>query len=179
MPHMPALQLHAPAHPRPYAFWVLWGLLLLTVIAGVGVIAFPTFYIMPFKTQDTRLLVWALMARTVAPTVTLVAAAVAAILAVLTVLRTRRWWLRPLPLLILAPVVLGAWFARQNHFEWMFAPQTTMAHVEAAKATFVRPDDIVMAVERQGAAIAYPIRQLGYHHIANDLVAGEPIVATY
>lgn len=167
----------APAHGR--APYVLWTLFVLTAIAGVGVIAFPTFYIMPFKTQDARLLGWALTARTIAPTMTLVAAIVAALLAVLTTLRTRRRWLRPLPLLVLAPVVVGAWFARQNHFEWMFAPQTTMAHVDAAKATFVKPDDLVMAVVRQGVAIAYPIRQLGYHHIANDLVAGEPIVATY
>lgn len=164
---------------RPRAPYVLWALLLLTVIAGVGVIAFPTFYIMPFKTQDAHLLGWALTARTIAPTVTLVAAIVAAILAVLTTLRTRRRWLRPLPILVLAPVVLGAWFARQNHFEWMFAPQTTMVHVDAAKATFVKPDDLVMAVDRQGVAVAYPIRQLGYHHIANDLLGGEPIVATY
>jgi len=174
---MSAPRTHGPSRPRvPY---VLWTLLLLTVIAGVGVIAFPTFYIMPFKTQDARLLGWALTARTIAPIVTLVAAIVAALLAVLTTLRTRRRWLRPLPLLVLAPVVLGAWFARQNHFEWMFAPQTTMAHVDAAKATFVKPDDLVMAVDRQGVAVAYPIRQLGYHHIANDLLGGEPIVATY
>jgi hypothetical protein len=166
--------------PSPLrTLYVLWALLVVTVIAGVGVIAFPTLYIMPFKTQDARLLNWALAARTVAPTVTLVAAIVAAFFAVLVTLRTGRRWLRPLPLLMLAPVVLGAWFARQNHFEWMFAPQTTMTHVDAAKATFVRPDDIVMAIERKGAAIAYPIRQLGYHHIANDLIAGEPIVATY
>ena len=61
----------------------------------------------------------------------------------------------------------------------MFTPQTTIAHVDAAKATFVQPDDLVMAVAREGAAIAYPIRQLAYHHIVNDVVAGEPIVATY
>ena len=174
---MTAPRTQRPSRSRvPY---VLWTLLLLTVIAGVGVIAFPTFYIMPFKTQDARLLGWALTARTFAPTVTLVAAIVAALLAVLTTLRTHRRWLRPLPLLVLAPVVLGAWFARQNHFEWMFAPQTTMTHVDAAKATFVKPDDLVMAVDRQGVAVAYPIRQLGYHHIANDLLGGEPIVATY
>ncbi len=157
--------------PRPYG---LWTLLVLTVAIGFGVIAFPTLYIMPFKTQDARVLGWALTARTLAPTVTLVAAIVATILAVLTILRTRRWWLRPLPLLVLAPVILGAWFARQNHFEWMFAPQTTLVHVDADKATFVQPDDLVMAVARQGAAIAYPIRQLAYHHVVNDLVAGEP-----
>ena len=173
---MSAHRPYALTPSRPYA---LWALLVLTVVAGVGVIAFPTLYIMPFKTQDDRLLGWALTARTHAPTVTLVAVVVASILAVLTVLRLRRWWTRALPLLLVAPVVLGAWFARQNHFEWMFTPQTTIAHVEAAKATFVEPDDLVMAVARDGAAIAYPIRQLGYHHIANDLLAGEPIVATY
>lgn len=151
----------------------------MTVAVGFGVIAFPTLYIMPFKTQDARLLSWALAARTLAPTVTLVAAILAAVIAVLTALRTRRWWLRPLPLLVLAPVVFGAWFARQNHFEWMFAPQTNVVHVDAAKATFVQPDDLVMAVGGGKDAIAYPIRQLAYHHIANDLLAGEPIVATY
>ncbi len=171
-----------PARPnltQPHPAYAFWALLVLAAAAGVGVIAFPTLYIMPFKTQDARVLGWALTARTLAPTVTLVAATLTAILAVLTILRTRRWWVRALPLLVLAPVVLAAWFARQNHFEWMFAPQTTIAHVEAGQATFVEPDDLVMAVERQGAAIAYPIRQLAYHHIANDLVAGEPIVATY
>jgi hypothetical protein len=36
-----------------------------------------------------------------------------------------------------------------------------------------------MAVTRQGVAVAYPIRQLAYHHVVNDLVSGEPIAATY
>jgi hypothetical protein len=175
MPQMPATRTDAP-RSRPY---VLWTLLVLAVAIGFGVIAFPTLYIMPFKTQDARVFGWALPARTLAPMLTLVAAIVATILAVLTILRTRRWWLRPLPLLVLAPVILGAWFARQNHFEWMFAPQTSLVHVDADKATFVRPDDLVMAVARQGAAIAYPIRQLAYHHVVNDFVAGEPIAATY
>jgi hypothetical protein len=173
---MSARRPHAPTSPRPYA---LWALLVLTVAAGFGVIAFPTLYIMPFKTHDDELIGWALTARTVAPTVTLVAAVLASILAVLVILRTGRWWLRAFPVLLLIPVVAGAWFARQNHFEWMFAPQTTIAHVDADKATFVQPDDLVMAVARDGAAIAYPIRQLAYHHIANDTLAGEPIVATY
>ena len=86
---------------------------------------------------------------------------------------------RALPLLLLAPVLLGAWFARQNHFEWMFAPQTTSRTSTRRRPPSSSADDLVMAVERQGAAIAYPIRQLAYHHIVNDVVAGEPIVATY
>ena len=162
--------------PTPYG---LWALLVLTAAIGVGVIAFPTLYIMPFKSQDARVFGWALTARMLAPTITVVAAVLAGLLAVLTIRRTRRWWVRVVPVLLVAPVVLGAWFARQNHFEWMFAPQTTLAHVDATQATFVEPDDLVMGVTRQGVAVAYPIRQLAYHHVVNDLVAGEPIAATY
>src|ERR1700752_391564 len=143
MPDMTDPRTRARKPRRPYA---LWALLVLTVIAGVGVIAFPTLYIMPFKTQKDRLLTWALTSRTHPPTVTLVSAVVALTLAVLTMLRLRRWWTRALPLLLVAPVLVGAWFARQNHFEWMFTPQTTIAHVDAAKATFVQSDDLVMAV---------------------------------
>ena len=46
---MPARRTYASTPPRPYG---LWALLVLTVAAGFGVIAFPTLYIMPFKTQD-------------------------------------------------------------------------------------------------------------------------------
>ena len=165
-------------HMRIRTGWLVAALTVVVAI-GVGVIAFPTFYVMPFRTQDPQTLAWALAARTVAPTVTAVAAAVAAVLALAAAWRVRRRWLKPLPLLLLAPVLVGAWFARQNHFEWMFAPQTAIEHVAADRATFVEPDDLVMSVVRDGAAVAYPVRQLAYHHIANDLVAGEPIVATY
>ena len=39
--------------------------------------------------------------------------------------------------------------------------------------------EMVIAVKVNGAARAYPIRSMSYHHIYNDVVAGEPIVATY
>jgi hypothetical protein len=158
--------------------WI-WAALLLMVVGGLAVIAFPTFYIMPFRTQDDRTLAWALSARTMAPGVTLASAVVAGGLTIWLVVRGRRWWTRLAPLVVVAPLGLATWFAHQNHYEWMFAPQAALEHIAADKATFVEPDDLVMAVERQGTSVAYPIRQLAYHHIANDVVAGEPIVATY
>jgi Protein of unknown function (DUF3179) len=30
-----------------------------------------------------------------------------------------------------------------------------------------------------GASRAYPIRQMGYHHVVNDTLGGVPIIATY
>ena len=175
----PSCRRAAPTSPRPNRPYALWALLVLTVVAGVGVIAFPTLYIMPFKTQDDRLLTWALTARTHAPTVTLVAAVVALMLAVLTMLRLRRWWTRALPLLLVAPVLLGAWFARQNHFEWMFTPQTTSrtsmgpGHLRPVR----RPGDGRRARRRRhrlSRSARSPITTS-----SRTLVAGEPIVATY
>jgi hypothetical protein len=159
--------------------WPLWIALVLTVAVGVGIIAFPTLYIMPFKPQASRTMQWALAARTMAPTVTAVAVGLSLLWVALLGSRLRRWWTRALALLVLIPVGGGAWFARQNHFEWMFNPLKQPEYVDAAKATFVHNDDIVMAVNIRGASVAYPILQLGYHHIVNDVVSGEPIVATY
>lgn len=174
------MSLAAPRHRRPNALTPALWILLLTVSAiGIGVIAFPTFYVMPFKTQQAHAFEWALRARTVAPAVTIAAAVVAAGLAAVLAMRTRRWWLKPLPVLVAALVAAGAWFARQNHFEWMFAPQSVVAHVAAEKASFVTRDDLVMAVAIGDEAVAYPIRQVAYHHVVNDVVGGEPIAATY
>ena len=39
--------------------------------------------------------------------------------------------------------------------------------------------DLVLGVQIGDQARAYPVRAMGYHHLVNDLIAGEPIVATY
>jgi hypothetical protein len=159
--------------------WPLWIALLATIAVGVGVIAFPTFYIMPFKSQQASVMALALQARAAAPLVTAIAAALSAALAIVLATRSRRWWARGLAVLVIAPVFFGAWFARQNHFEWMFNPLDTPRYVDAGKAKFVQPDDIVMSVRIGGETVAYPVRQLGYHHLVNDVIGKAPIVATY
>jgi hypothetical protein len=159
--------------------WPLWIALLIVVAIGTAWIAFPTIYIMPFKPQAAQVMHWALVARTYAPVVTLAAAVTATLLAIWTIARSRRWWSRTLAVVALLPIIAGAWFARQNHFEWMFNPLAAPELVDASKASFVHNDDVVMAVKIKDQAVAYPILQLAYHHIANDIVAGEPVVATY
>ena len=71
------------------------------------------------------------------------------------------------------------WFARQNHFEWMFKPLEQSAYVAADKVDFVADDEMVLAIEVNKDAVAYPIRQLAYHHVVEDTVGGLPIVSTY
>lgn len=76
-------------------------------------------------------------------------------------------------------MLVAAWFARQNHFEWMFHPLAHSDYVQASEATFVQPDDMVLAVNVGGESVAYPVRQLAYHHLVQDVGGGEAIVATY
>jgi hypothetical protein len=61
----------------------------------------------------------------------------------------------------------------------MFHPLARAAYVHADAASFVSDADLVIAVERNGEAAAYPIRQLAYHHLVQDAVGGVPIVVTY
>ena len=159
--------------------WPLWVALLVTIAVGIAVIAFPTFYIMPFKPQKAWVMALALQARAVAPLVTTIATILSAALVILLVMRLRRWWSRAAAIVVLAPIGLATWFAHQNHFEWMFNPLASPRYVAADKAKFVKADDVVMAVEIAGEAVAYPIRQIGYHHVINDVIGRKPIVATY
>ena len=80
---------------------------------------------------------------------------------------------------LLAPVLASAWFARQNHFEWMFHPLPNPAYATVNEASFVKDNDMVLAIENGGEAVAYPIRLMAYHHVVQDIVRGLPVVATY
>ncbi len=49
----------------------------------------------------------------------------------------------------------------------------------AGEVEWLRPQDRLLALERDGEAKAYPLRILNWHEIVNDDVGGEPIVVTY
>jgi hypothetical protein len=50
---------------------------------------------------------------------------------------------------------------------------------EIKQASYMRPDDRVIALQFEGRALAYPTRILDHHEIVNDLVGGQPILITY
>jgi hypothetical protein len=91
----------------------------------------------------------------------------------------RRWWRKGALVAATIITVAAAWFAGQNHFEWMFNPLQNTSFVNASDADFVADDDQVLSVGINGDAAAYPIRQIAYHHIVQDVVGGVPLVATY
>ncbi len=153
-------------------------LLIASLLVAFAGFAYPVYVIRPFRHQGARELAAALAVIQVRPRVELVCAlcALAGLLAflVLETRRRRRIW-------AITGAFLACTFAvltRVNIYELMFHP--------AGQPVFVAPqqvkldaDEMVIAVKVNGSARAYPIRSISYHHIVNDVVGREPIVATY
>lgn len=151
---------------------------LLLVLLALALVVFPLWTIRPFKAQTPEGVAVAYALRRWAPLGTLLAAvAVAALGAWLW--RGARWWSRAALVLALVPVAAAAWGARQNIYERMFAPQTGVSHAAAADASWVGEDEMVLAVSVNGDSVAYPVRQIAYHHVVEDVVGGVPVAATY
>jgi hypothetical protein len=160
---------------------VTWtnALLGLLALAAFAWVAIPIWLIQPFAPQTPGEVSWSYALKSRAPLVTLLFL-LAAILVAWAGRRALVSWVGR-SLAILALVVLAglAWLARQNHFEWMFNPLPEVRFAAADAADWVAPQDFVLGVVVRDVARAYPVQALAYHHVVNDVVADEPIVATY
>jgi hypothetical protein len=159
--------------------WPGWLLLAVIVLLALAVIFIPAWLIQPFRPQSPRAVEVSYFLRRWSPVVTLAAAAAALALGVRLWRGKRSWWRRGLIIAAMLPLLTAAWLARQNHFEWMFNPLPNPAYARVGEASFVADTDMVMAVEINGDAVAYPVRQMAYHHVVHDVVGGTPITATY
>jgi hypothetical protein len=159
--------------------WTSW--VLATVLAGgmLGWIAVPALLIQPFKAQTPFAVALSYELRRTAPVVTLIGAALLLLVLGGLAWPRPRWW-QWVPLVLLAAIGgVSTWFARQNHFEWMFHPLRDPTYAPASLARFVDDRDMVTAVEIGGDAVAWPVRQMAYHHVVNTTVGDIPIVDTY
>ncbi len=156
----------------------LWLATITTTIVAVVIIAIPTFTIMPFKAQSAAGVEWSYRLRSWAPWVTALAAIVFVALC-LKLWRGARWYGRAMMFVLLVPLATVTWFARQNHFEWMFNPLPNAAYASISDTKSVADNEMVMTVALNNQVAAYPVRQMAYHHIVNDVVGGQPITATY
>jgi hypothetical protein len=149
-------------------------------LASLGTLAFaayPIYVIRPFREQTPAALdraLWVLLHNK--PILLILAVAITAL--ALLVWRRAGWISR----LILAPsiafVLLGAISAWINPYELMFHPFGEPHYIAAQKAS-LDASDMVIAVTLGGESRAYPIREMGYHHIVNDRLHGLPMVVTY
>ena len=157
------------------------GILILCLLLAASLLAvgIPVWLIQPFRHQTPRDLELSYFLRRWTPVGV-------SILAGFTLFWVIRLWRGSPGILRRSSLVLAlslslftAWFANQNHFEWMFRPPAKVEFSNPAEASFWKDEDRVLGVEINGEAAAYPIRALAYHHLVHDQVGGVDVVVTY
>jgi Protein of unknown function (DUF3179) len=175
---LPGSSPQSPQSPPPRR-WPWAGALLAVVAVAVAVVWIPAWTMRPFQPQTAAAMSRAYAVRRLAPVATLVALGAGAVLA-WRLWRSSRLLGRALAAVALLPLAVAAWFSRQNHFEWMFSPLHHPGYgPAAAAASYVEPGDMVLAVEIRGEAVAYPVRQIAFHHVVEDVAGGTALAVTY
>jgi hypothetical protein len=152
--------------------------LFLIVVAAFAMVAVPMWLIRPFSPQTHGDLAVSFALRRWAPVATALALVAGVALAV-SLWRGGRWWSRALAVLALVPLGAAAWLSHVNVFEKMFSPLADARFAAVDAADWVGKVDPVLAVDHDGDSAAYPVRQLAYHHIVQDVVGGVPVAVTY
>jgi hypothetical protein len=158
-----------------------WWILVLLACLAVSLVsvAYPMYVIRPFRAQGARELAAALLVTRYGPPLSAISA-LAAVLAALAYWRSQAPLSRRRLMAVGALLVcVFAVLARLNVFEvLMFHPLEHPAFA-AAKDVKIDNDDKLIVVKINGSARAYPIREMAYHHVVNDVVGGTALVATY
>ncbi len=155
----------------------LWVCFSICALVGSALFFVPAFIIRPFRHQAPRALVVAMALRQRSPLGTLVAALACFVFAlVLWKSASRRR--RSVLVLTLMVVAFSAVMARLNYFEWMFHPVPAARFLAQAQSK-LDPKEMIMSVRLGDDARAYPISQMAYHHVLNDVVGDVPIAVTY
>jgi Protein of unknown function (DUF3179) len=149
----------------------------LCAIAAIALFFIPAFIIRPFRHQAPGALMLAMRLRGAAPVGTLIAGFACLGFAVV-LWRTAGRWGKSFIALIVLVVAFSAVMSRLNYFEWMFHP-IAGAQFHAQSESKLDPTEMIMAVSFGSDARAYPISQMAYHHVLNDVVGGVPVAVTY
>ena len=152
--------------------------LLACVTLSLACVVYPVYVIRPFRTQGARELAVALTVMRFRAVATLVsgAASLAALLLYWRAQPSR--WRRAFATAGAVFACLLAALARVNIYELMFHPDDRPSFA-AGSATKLDRGEKVIAIKIGGAARAYPIRNISYHHVINDVLDKVAIVATY
>jgi hypothetical protein len=154
-----------------------WWTFLLCVLATLAAFFIPAYIIQPFRYESPRGLWWAMAIRHHAPFWSLLGVCFALLLAWIIWYATRRGG-RFLLILGVLFATGSAVLCRVNYFEWMFHP-VRQAGFELASQSKLDASEMVLTLNFNNDARAYPIREMAYHHILNDIVGGVPVAVTY
>jgi thiol:disulfide interchange protein len=162
-----------PYTRHPFSWLIVW----LSALTGIGFFFIPAFIIRPFHRQTPATLGLAMALRQRAPVVTLIAVIVCFLFAFL-VWQSANLRRKIVLSSVLVLLVVAAVMSRLNYFEWMFHP-VDAAQFEAESASKLEDSEMILAIRLADDARAYPIREMAYHHIVNDVVGGVPVAVTY
>jgi hypothetical protein len=161
-------------YPQNRLVWLVWAA---SAVVAIGFFFIPAFIIRPFAHQSPRGLLVAMALRDRAPWGTLAAALLCVLLALMLWQAANLWRRIALGLVILL-VVFSTVMARLNYFEWMFHPVPN-PQFQSESESKLDNGEMIMAVRFGADARAYPISEMAYHHVFNDVVEGVPVVVTY
>jgi ABC-type transport system involved in cytochrome c biogenesis permease subunit len=161
-------------HIRRISVAVMLACLALSLICVV----YPIYVIRPFRAQGARELAAALVVMRFRSAATLVSCAAAMAALVLYWRAQNRRWRRAFATAGAAFMCVLAALARVNIYELMFHPDDRPSFAGASR-TKLDKDEKVIAVKIGSAGRAYPIRNISYHHVINDVLDKVAIVATY
>jgi hypothetical protein len=152
--------------------------LFLAGLAALALSLYPMYVIRPFREQEPVPLARALWVQLHDKAILLAIFALITILALL-VWRRAGWVAR----LLLAPAMVVSLLAVVvswvNPYEqMMFHPYGEPRYVAIQQAG-IDAKDMVIVVTVNGESRAYPIREMGYHHVVNDRLHQLPIAVTY
>ncbi len=173
----PATQTADQPKAQPLTPPWLWTLFFLCSLTAIALFFIPAFIIRPFRHQSPHALLLAMALRQHAPLGTLIAGLASVVVAFALWRKT----IRGRKILLASTLLLVAFsavMARLNYFEWMFHPITGPQFLAQSESR-LDPKEMIMALRLNGDARAYPISQMAYHHVLNDVVAGVPIAVTY
>ena len=154
-----------------------WLIFLASALTAIGLFFIPAFVIRPFHHQTVGGLTLAMDLRQRAPRGTLSAALICLVF-VLILWRGSNLWRKIVLSALMLLIVFSAVMARLNYFEWMFHPVDS-AKFDAEAASKLDKEEMILAIRFGGDARAYPISEMAYHHILNDVVDGVPVAVTY
>jgi hypothetical protein len=163
-----------PSSNRRTLPWIVFSV---SALAAIGLFFIPAFVIRPFTHQTSAGLALAMALRQRAPWGTLIAALLCLAFA-FSLWSASNLWRKIVLVLVMLPVVFATVMARLNYFEWMFHPIESQQFESASVSKLANPE-MILAVRFGSDARSYPIREMAYHHILNDVVAGVPIAVTY
>jgi hypothetical protein len=151
--------------------------LLLASLATFAFAAYPMYVIRPFTEQPPAALKRALWVLLYDKPLSLILASLITALAFF-LWRRSGWIAKGLLVPAIGITILAAVSTWINPYEHMFHPLGEPKYL-AADAAGIDPGDMVIAVTLASESRAYPIREMGYHHIVNDRLHELPIVVTY